>query len=153
MNVANTVNNGNIQIMAGMATPPPVDLDALATEYAENKAQADRLTQRNYDIAEVLEAHARFKEGSSTGHLSAGGFKITLTKKVNEKWNHPALETVRTALGDKMFFKIFKWEYKPTSKKDLDAFLLMGDPALVQNVLSAREVNPGRTSVKIEVVQ
>ena len=153
MNVANTVSNGNIQINGLVVAPPMVDLDALATEYAENKAEADRLTQRNYEIAEVMEARARFKEGSSTGHLSAGGFKITLTKKVNEKWSQPALEVTRKELGDEWFFKIFKWKYEPQSKKDLDAFLSMADASLVKKVLAAREVNPGRTSVKIEAVQ
>ena len=153
MNVSSTVSNGNIQINASSMAPPSIDLNALATEYADNKAQSDRITQRNYEIAELLEAHAKFKEGSSTGHLSAGGLKLTFSKKVNEKWSQPALELARKAFGDEWFFKVFKWEYKPQSKKDLDAFLSMGDKSLVQNILAAREVSPARTSVKIEAVQ
>ena len=141
---------------AQIGNRPPVarpDLDALAVEYAANKAEADRLTARNAEIAEALDRAAAFKDGSNTGHLTAGGYKVTVVRRFNTRWVAEKLETARTRLTDELFFKLFKWKYEPRGKKDLDAFLEYASPEFRAAILAAMETSPGKPSVSLEVLQ
>ena len=144
MDVQQSVQIGNI---------PPAQLDLLAQEYARNKAEADRLTARNAEIAEALEKAARFKDGSNTGHVMAGGYRFTVSRKFNTKWLADKLEEARKALTDELFFKVFAWEYKPRSKKELDGFLEYASPEFRAAILAAMETSPGRPSVRMEAMQ
>lgn len=145
----------NVQIsnLGSRLLPPSPGLDELAREYAANKAKADALTARNAEIAESLAAAAAFKDGSNTGHLSAGGFNITITRKFNTKWLAEKLEDARAKLTDELFFKVFAWRYEPRSKKELDGFLKFAAPDFRAVILAAMETSPGKPSVKLEVMQ
>lgn len=149
MDVHQTVQSGN------MAPPaiPDAFLDDLAREYAANKAKADALTARNAEIAEKLATAARFKDGSNTGHLLAGGYKMTVTRKFNTKWLPEKLEIARRELTDELFFKVFAWKYEPRSKKELDGFLEYASPEFRAAILAAMETSPGRPAIKLEAVQ
>ena len=148
MDVQQGVQIGNL------APPvPPVSLDDLAKEYAANKATADALTARNAEIADRLAAAAAFKDGSNTGHLTAGGYKLTITRKFNTRWIQDKLAEARTKLTDELFFKIFGWKYEPRSKKDLDAFLSLAAPEFSAAILAAMETSPGKPGVKLEALQ
>ena len=138
----------NVQIGNGA-----VGLDALVQEYADNKARADELTRRNAEIADVLERRAVFKPGSHTGHLTAGGYKVTVTCRSNIKWDRDRLEAARQVLGDAEFFKIFGWKYEPRSSKDLNALLEYGAQELKNPVLKAMTIMLGKPAVKLEAVQ
>ena len=139
----------NVQIN----NPGATGLDALVLEYADNKARADELTARNAEIAEILEKAARFKNGSNTGHLTAGGKQVVVTRRFNTRWVAERLETARAALTDELFFKVFAWKYEPRSKKDLDAFLEYAAPEFRAVVLAAMETSPGKPGIKLEALQ
>ena len=141
MDVQQSVQNGK----------PP--LDELAKEYAANKAQADALTARNAEIADLLTAEAKFKDGSNTGHLMAGGYKFTVTRKFNTKWLPEKLEIARAKMTDELFFKVFAWKYEPRSKKELDGFLEYAAPEFRAAILAAMETSPGKPGVKLEAIQ
>ena len=147
MNVTQDVQISNSMAMAG------AEINALVREYADNKARADELTARNAEIADVLEKRAVFKPGSNTGHLTAGGYKVTVTCRSNIKWDREQLEAARQALGDAEFFKIFGWKYEPRSSKDLNAFLEYGAQELKNTVLKAMTTTPGKPAVRLEAVQ
>ena len=117
----------NVQIGNGA-----VGLDALVLEYAANKARADELTARNAEIADALDKLAAFKDGSNTGHLTAGGYKVVVTKRFNTRWVTEKLEAARAKMTDELFFKVFGWRYEPRSKKDLTAFWNMPLPSFAR---------------------
>lgn len=138
----------NVQIGNGA-----VGLDALVLEYAANKARADELTARNAEIAEELEKAAAFRDGSNTGHLTAGGHKVVVTRRFNTRWVTEKLEAARAKMTDELFFKVFGWRYEPRSKKDLDGFLEYASPEFRQVILAAMETSPGKPGVKLEAIQ
>ena len=148
MNISEDVQINNTTATAGLG-----DLDALVLEYADNKARADELAARNAEIAEALEKAARFRDGSNTGHLTAGGQQVTVTRRFNTRWVAERLEIARAALTDELFFKVFAWKYEPRSKKDLDAFLKYAAPEFRAVVLAAMETSPGRAAIKMEALQ
>ena len=146
----------NVQIGNGWPAklgPEAMCLNNLVAEYATNKAEADRLTARNAEIADQLLPCASFKDGSDTGHLVADGYKVTITRRANTKWLKDKLEEARSKMSDALFFKVFAWEYKPRSKKDLDGFLAHADPEFRRLVLTAMETSPGKPGVKVEALQ
>ena len=130
-----------------------VGLDALVREYAANKAKADELTARNAEIAEALDKLATFKDGCNTGHLTAGGYKLTVSRKFNTKWRQEKLAEARSKLTDELFFRVFSWKYEPRSKKDLDGFLEYASPEFRAAILEAMETSPGKPGVKLEALQ
>ena len=138
----------NVQIGNGA-----VGLDALVLEYAANKARADELTARNAEIADALDKLAAFKDGSNTGHLTAGGYKVTVSRKFNTKWRQEKLAEARSKLTDELFFRVFSWKYEPRSKKDLDGFLEYASPEFRAAILEAMETSPGKPAIKLEALQ
>ena len=138
----------NVQIGNGA-----VGLDALVLEYAANKARADELTARNAEIANALDKLATFKDGCNTGHLTAGGYKVTVSRKFNTKWRQEKLAEARSKLTDELFFRVFSWKYEPRSKKDLDGFLEYASPEFRAAILEAMETSPGKPGVKLEALQ
>lgn len=143
----------DVQQSVQIGNAPPQQVDVLAREYVANKAEADRLTARNAEIAAALERAASFKDGSNTGHLVAGGYKWTITRKVNTRWAAEKLEAARAKLTDELFFKIFKWKYEPRGKKDLDVFLKTTSEDFRAAVLAAMETSPGKPGVDMEALQ
>lgn len=125
-------------------------LDQLAHEYAKNKAEADRLTQRNREIAGQFLNAATFKPGSATGRLEAGGLEFEITKTINEKWDQSQLNAVRSTITDAAFLPLFRFEWKPKGR-ELKTFLaLPGSNEIKAAILSARTLTPGAPSVKIK---
>lgn len=129
------------------------DLDALTREYAANKAEADRLTARNTELADVFVNAAQFKPGSNTGHFQTDGFKVTVTRRFNVRWDAEKLEAARKALADDLFFQVFRWKYEPRSAADLNGFLNISAPEYREPVLAAMETNPGKPGVELKVLQ
>ena len=141
----------NVQI--GNAAMASAGADALVREYAANKAKADELTARNAEIAEALDKLATFKDGCNTGHLTAGGYKLTVSRKFNTKWRQEKLAEARSKLTDELFFRVFSWKYEPRSKKDLDGFLEYASPEFRAAILEAMETSPGKPAIKLEALQ
>ena len=67
----------------------------LCMEYLANKAEIDRNTKRNKEIAEQLDSMAQYREGSMTGYVPIDGYKVTLTHRVNTTWDQKGLDAVR----------------------------------------------------------
>ena len=124
----------------------------LCNEYLANKADIDRLTKRNKEIAEALDAAATYKEGSATGHADVDGYKVTLTRRINTTWNQQGLDFVRQLAGDKEFGVAFTYEFKPRSKADLDAYLRMASPQIAQAIAAAKTDKPGSIGCEIKAV-
>ena len=125
-------------------------VESLVAEYATNKAEADRLTARNAEIADALLEHATFKPGSESGHLTASGFKVTLTRRINEKWDQAKLESVRAEMTDPLFFSIFKSKYEP-DRRALKTFMTgQHDGSFRRMILEACTASAGKPSVKLE---
>ena len=136
-----------------MSMQENAQIGKLVREWACNKKEADALTARNAEIADELVKAAAFDDGSNTGHLLAGGFKVTVTRRFNTRWVTEKLENARKVLTDELFFRVFKWKYEPHSKKDLDAFLEYAAPEFRAAILAAMETSPGRPGVKLEPAQ
>lgn len=125
-------------------------LDQLATEYAKNKAEADRLTQRNREIALQFANVATFKPGSATGRLNAGGMDFEITKTINEKWDQERLNAVRSEITDAAFLPLFRFKWEPKGKEMKTFLALPGSNEIKAAILSARTLTPGAPSVKIK---
>lgn len=125
-------------------------LDQLANEYAKNKAEADRLTHRNREIALQFANAATFKPGSATGRLNAGGMDFEITKTINEKWDQERLNAVRSEITDAAFLPLFRFKWEPKGKEMKTFLALPGSNEIKAAILSARTLTPGAPSVKIK---
>ena len=125
------------------------NVESLVSEYAENKAQADRLTARNAEIAEMLQSVAVFKPGSDTGKLTTTEYEVSITRRINERWDQEKLKEVRSAMTDDLFFQIFRSKYEP-DRKALKVFMQGNhDSKLRCAILGACTASAGRPSVKL----
>lgn len=126
--------------------------DALVAEFARLKAEGDAITARKREIAEELAILAIFKPGSETGKLEAAGYKVTVTKKMNEKWDQTRLEQVRTELTDAYFCQLFGYKFTPKTR-ELKAFLAGPNPPEIKaSIIAARTTSPAQPQVKLEEV-
>jgi hypothetical protein len=67
-----------------------MNIDKIVRQYAANKAEADRLTALNAELAEEMLKAAVFKGASDTGHLTAGGYKVAIVSWPRSKlWISP----------------------------------------------------------------
>ena len=128
-------------------------VESLVSEYAENKAQADRLTARNVEIAEMLQTEAEFRPGSDTGHITTMDYEVAVTRRINERWDQDKLQDVRAAMTDDLFFQIFRSKYEP-DRKALKVFMQGNhDSKLRCAILGACTASAGRPSIKLTPVQ
>jgi hypothetical protein len=126
-------------------------IDRIVQQYAANKAEADRLTALNAELAEQMLKAAVFKPDSDTGHLTAGGFKVAITKRINEKWDQDQLRALHARMGDS-FLSIFKQKFEP-DRRALRAFFATCEDADVKKKLrDACTATPGKPSVKLEAL-
>lgn len=87
-------------------------VESIVAEYARNKAEADRLTARNAELAEKMQTLAKFRPGSDTGKLEAAGYRVSVTRRINEKWDQHKLAAAREKLTDNVFFYAFPPEVR-----------------------------------------
>ncbi len=125
------------------------NVEELIVEYAANREQADSLTARNSEIAAILAEQATYKPGSDTGKLTGGGYNVTVTRRINEKWDQDKLETLRKTMSDSIFFTIFKKKYEP-DHRTLKTFMKtpsnFGFRPLLMDACTA---TPGKPSIKL----
>jgi hypothetical protein len=124
-----------------------VEIDALVREGAETKAEMDNLQAKLRLINKQLADLAPFEGDKKTATIEAGGYTVKVQVKENVRWDQEKLNRARTTLGDDMFFKVFRWEYKPVSKKDLDGYLEYAGDEYKQPILDAMSTKPGAPSV------
>ena len=132
---------------------PQTEAQALVREGLRLKGQSDEIQARLREIDIRLAELAQFEPGKKTATVDGGdGFRAKVTTKEYEKWDQEALATARNALGDDTLFRLFKWEFSPRSKKDLDGFLSFADEPKRQAVLAALTIKPGKPAVAYERV-
>jgi hypothetical protein len=85
--------------------------------------EIDVKTKELKEIKAKLAKAAEYKPGSKTGHIFGDNYSATVQLKEYVKWDQTALDTLRQTMGDEEFFKVFKWEFEPQSKKVLDGAL------------------------------
>lgn len=120
---------------------------ALIREGVELKGQIDDATARLRDINRRLAEMASFPEGKNTAHLEGAGFEVTIQKKEYTKYDQGKLDAARKAMGNELFLKPFTYEFKPRSKKELDAFMAYGDADQVAMIREAMTITEGAPQV------
>jgi hypothetical protein len=126
-----------------------MNIDKIVRQYAANKAEADRLTALNADLAEEMLKAAVFKGASDTGHLTAGGYKVAITKRINEKWDQGQLQAIHKRMGDP-FLGIFKQKFEPDRKALRVFFAACADESVKKQLRAACTATPGKPAVKLE---
>lgn len=129
------------------------DISALIREGMDIKARMDADKKRLQNINKQLADIAEYKEGSNTGHIYDSNLHVKVQRKTNVKWDQKELNRARTALGDDIFFEVFKWKYEPASKKALDGFMQYGDKTCVDLVRGAMTETPGTPAVEYELLE
>ncbi len=118
-------------------------------EWISTKATMAMLEKKLEDLRAVIETAAVFELGSNTGHFESEGCKFTVARRFNESWDQEKLKTVHDTIGSTRFFQAFKYEYKPLSKKAVDAFA-SADPEMEKAISWCRTVKPGKASITYE---
>ena len=98
-------------------------VDEAAALHEEIAAKDKRLKELKRTLAEM----AVFKDGSKTGHVFGTRWHATVGLKETVKFDQAALATLRADMGDREFFRVFKWSYEPVSKKELDGAIAYGE--------------------------
>lgn len=125
-------------------------IESIVSEYLANKEQADRLTLRNAELAEEMQTLATFAPGSETGRLEACGYRVSVTKRINEKWDQNQLMQVREAFTDVLFFTLFRQEFKP-DRRALKVFMHgHNDTKLKVMLMRACTTSAGKPSIRLE---
>ncbi|WP_298031813.1 hypothetical protein [uncultured Desulfovibrio sp.] len=127
-----------------------MNIDSIVKQYAANKAEDDRLTALNAELAEQMLKAAVFKGDSDTGHLTAGGYKVAITRRINEKWDQDQLQALRKRMGES-FLGIFKQKFEPDRKALRGFFAACADESLKKQLRAACTATPGKPGVKLEV--
>lgn len=125
----------------------------LMREGADLKERIDADTARLREINLQLAELAEFPAGKDTAHLEAEGIEVTVARKLTVSWDQPSLNKVRARLGDAVFFALFKWEFKPQSKKKIDGFVEFAKPEERDLVLDAMTTKPAAPSVSYKRVE
>ena len=125
-------------------------IENIVAEYAANKMEADRLTARNAELAEKMLGLASFAPGSDTGKLKAAGYKVSITRHINEKWDQDKLENARKVFTDDVFFMLFRQKYDP-DRRALKTFMRGdSDGKLKAMLIDACTTSAGKPGVKLE---
>jgi hypothetical protein len=88
--------------------------------------EIEQKTKELKDIKSKLAEQAEYKPGVKTGHIYGQAYSATVQLKEYVKWDQQVLDNLRLKMGDIEFFKVFKWEFEPISKKLLDGALEFG---------------------------
>ena len=126
------------------------NIEQLIVEGAKAKAEIDALSLRLKTITSALDQAAEFKNGSKTGYLVGGGFKVKVVRRENTKWDQKNLQVMRGYF--KQFGQAFKADYKPKSAKELEKAMQL-DPEFEKAVNWARTVTPGAPGVTFEQLE
>lgn len=117
--------------------------DQLIAKAVELKCRIAQQTSDLKELQKLIEERCTFPEGRQTAHIFGAGYDVTVQQRTNTKWDQKKLEEARKAMGNDEFFKVFAWEFKPQSAKQLDAFLSFGSSDHARLVLDARTVTKG----------
>ena len=124
-----------------------INVDILAADWLDIKAQEKALTAKRHAIEEQIVAALEVKDEGSISH-KLDGHKITLTQPVSRK--------VDPIIWDKISRKIPKPFHPVKHTISADAagcrYLLANEPKLWAKIAPAFETRAGKVGVKVEVV-
>ena len=126
------------------------NIEKLIIEGAKAKAEIESLSQRLKNIISTLDQAAVFKDGSKTGYLVGGGYKVKVVRRDNTRWDQQNLQVMRGYFNQ--FGQAFKAEYKPKSAKELEKAMLL-DTEFKKAVNWARTVTAGAPGVTFEQLE
>jgi len=124
-----------------------INVDILAADWLDIKAQEKALTAKRHAIEEQLNAALEAKDEGSISHKTEG-HKITLTQPVSRK--------VDPIIWDKISRKIPSNLHPVKTTVSADAagcrYLLANEPKLWAKIAPAFETKAGKVGVKIETL-
>ena len=124
-----------------------INVDILAADWLDIKAQEKALTAKRHAIEEQLNAALEAKDEGSISHKTEG-HKITLTQPVSRK--------VDPIIWDKISRKIPSNVHPVKTAVSADAagcrYLLANEPKLWAKIAPAFETKAGKVGVKIETL-
>ena len=124
-----------------------INVDILAADWLDIKAQEKALTAKRHAIEEQIAAALEVKDEGSISHKTEG-HKVTLTQPVSRK--------VDAIVWDKVSRKIPTHLHPVKTTISADAagcrYLLANDPKLWAKIAPAFETKAGKVGVKVEVL-
>ena len=101
-------------------------MEKLVDRLAFLKEEEADLKERIKEARSELESELDFG-GKRTVHLFGNRYKATVQMRTDVKWDQDKIERLRAVMPESDFFDLFKWEYKHSSKKTLDAYLKLSE--------------------------
>ena len=96
--------------------------------------------------------HWRLRPGSDTGKLEAAGYRVSVTRRINEKWDQHKLAAAREKLTDNVFSTLSRQKYEP-DRRSLNVFMHgNSDGSLKALLIDACTTSTGKPAVKLEAV-
>lgn len=128
------------------------NVESMIREYAENKRRADELKARNDELAVKLAEIATFTN-SDTAKLEGAGCRLTITRRVNERWDQKQLAKLRKSVGNDFFLTLFREKFEPQTAS-LRAFMHgNNDNEIKAAIIAACTTSAGRPAIKLEALQ
>jgi len=124
--------------------------EALLREAVSLKERIRDLQSRLSALEERIATLAEFAPGSKTGKLVAGNYRATVQTKENIRWGQEKLERLRSHIGDKAFFGLFRREYKPVNMRAIHAAMLTSE--LRDALQWAMTIRPAKPYIRYEVL-
>lgn len=87
------------------------------------KAQANDIKEQITLLEQEIGKTAVFPDGKKTSNYEQDGFSVKVERKETLKWDQDKLNKARAELGDGIFLRLFKFEWKHKQKAVLDEFL------------------------------
>ena len=127
-------------------------LGSLLREALEHKRGMARMKARLDAINAEIARRAVFKDGCKTATMAEDNMRVKVQLKETVSWNQNGLKQALDVIGADEFRKVFTYEFKPLSARQLTAWLV--DPTTKDEwralVTEARQVKPGNPSVSYE---
>ena len=118
-----------------------MNIDQLIRTGKELRATIDQLKKQLDNVNEQLASAAVFANGKATTYVQGEELRAKVVNRAYEKWDQEKLHTARAAMGDAAFLSLFKYEWSPRAKKEVQGFIAHGDPRhtkLLKDALTTR---------------
>lgn len=126
----------------------PTDVKSMVVRGSELKIQIAAMTEELHSVNMALAKVATFLPNSKTGHLMEAGIRVKVSLRENVKYLQDRLQQVKDLIPES-FNRVFVYEYKPVSTKELTAAMAENDE-FAKAVEWSREIKPGMPTVTYE---
>lgn len=118
-----------------------MNIDDLIRSGIELRKAIDDLKKQLDNVNDQLASAAVFPQGKATTYVQGETLRAKVIHRSYEKWDQDKLHAARSAMGDAAFLSLFKYEWSPRAKKDVQGFLAHGDQKhaqLLKDALTTR---------------